>query len=119
MPDKKILIIDDDSINIFALSAFLVPMGYKCTAALSGVQCLKILSGRPHFDYILMDIMMPEMDGIETIKQIRKIVTYKNTKIVVITADDSSITRLKSITAGANAVLNKPVDTEKLEKFLN
>ncbi|MGZ5244592.1 MAG: response regulator [Bacteroidia bacterium] len=114
---KSVLIVDDESRNIFALSATLISRGYVCTAALSGAQCLKILSERPHLDIILMDIMMPNMDGFETIKMIRKIPEYSKTKIIVITADDSPGLKLKSASAGANGFLNKPVDVDVLEKL--
>ncbi|WP_026464953.1 response regulator [Adhaeribacter aquaticus] len=113
--DKKtVLIVDDEQSNIFALSAVLIPRGFTCTAALNGEQCLNILSERTAFDIILMDIMMPFMDGIETIQMIRELPQYKNTKIIVITADDNPALRLRSMAVGANGFLNKPIDVDKL-----
>ena len=112
---KTILIVDDESSNIFALSAVLIPRGYKCTSALNGEQCVKVLQGRPPLDIILMDIMMPYMDGIETIKMIRQMPEYRQTKIIVTTADDSPATKLRSRSSGADGFLIKPIDIESLE----
>ncbi|MFB9862802.1 response regulator [Rufibacter immobilis] len=112
---KSILIVDDQSTNIFALSAVLIPRGYSCTAALTGEQCLQILDERPHLDAILMDYNMPQMNGVETIKYIRQIPQYKKTKVIVITADDSPGLKLKSISAGADGFLTKPIDVDLLE----
>lgn len=117
MPNKQkqILIVDDETSNIFALSAVLIPRGYGCTSALNGQQCLKLLEQRQHFDVILMDIMMPYLDGIETIKMIRGMPEYQLTKIIVTTADDSPTTKVRSQVAGANGFLNKPINVEALE----
>lgn len=111
---KSILIVDDENTNIFALSAVLIPRGYSCRAALNGEQCIRILEERPPLDIILMDIMMPFLDGIETIKKIRQIPAYAKTKIIVITADDNPALTLRSMAAGADGLLNKPVDVDKL-----
>ena len=112
---KNILIVDDESTNIFALSAVLIPRGYSCKSAWNGEQCMKILNERPELDIILMDIMMPFMDGIETIKLIRDMPEYRSTKIIVTTADDTPAIKLRSQASGADGYLNKPIDIDLLE----
>ena len=114
---KQILIVDDEPNNIFALSAVLIPRGYTCTSALNGEQCLKLLNQRQHFDIILMDIMMPYMDGIETIKMIREMPEYHSTRIIVTTADDTPATKMRSKASGADGFLNKPIDVDALENL--
>lgn len=114
---KSVLIVDDESTNILALAAVLIPKGCSCTSALNGEQCMRILQQRPQLDVILMDIMMPQMDGVETIKLIRSIPEYARTKIIVVTADDSPTMRLRCMAAGANGFVAKPVDADLLVSF--
>jgi two-component system cell cycle response regulator DivK len=115
--EKIILIVDDDSRNIFALSALLINKGYTCVSALNGMQCMEVLEKRHNVEVIMMDIMMPFMNGIETIKLIRSKKEYAKIRIFVLTADDSFQTRQNSMAAGADAFFNKPIDADKLLKI--
>ncbi len=111
---KTVLTVDDQKLNNFALSAALNNKGYVCTAATSGEQCLNILKGGATFDVILMDMMMPVMDGITTIKFIREMPGFQDIKILMVTADDSPELNRKCIEIGANGLITKPVDVDQL-----
>jgi len=73
MPKKKILIIDDDNRNIFALSAMLRSKGFDCVSSISAKEAIKILNGDEDIDAVLLDMMMPDMDGYQAIPQIKSI----------------------------------------------
>ena len=116
--EKEILIIDDDSKNIFALSAVLKAKKFQCISALSAHQGLKMLSSNKNVGVVLMDMMMPEMDGYETIREIRKQPKYMRLPVIAITAKSMIGEREKCIEAGASDYISKPVDTDQLLSLL-
>ncbi len=115
---KKILLVDDDMRNIFALSKVFEEKGIKVVKAVNGIKALKALDENPDTDAILMDIMMPEMDGYEAIQEIRKDKRFKNTPIIAITAKAMKEDRQKCLEAGASDYLSKPIDVNKLLSLL-
>ncbi len=115
---KKILIIDDDSRNIFALAATLRAKGFETEACESAKQALELLETEVDFDAILIDMMMPEMDGYEAIPLIRKIPSRKTATIIAVTAQAMVGDREKCLDAGADGYLSKPVDVDKLFAML-
>jgi CheY-like chemotaxis protein len=111
---KKVLIVDDDMRNIFALSTVLEEHEMEIVSADNGRDAIKILQADPDVDIVLMDIMMPEMDGMETMREIRRISSLKDLPIVAVTAKAMKGDREKCIEAGAWDYLSKPVDTEQM-----
>jgi CheY-like chemotaxis protein len=111
---KNILIVDDDMRNVFAITGVLEAGHMKVLSASDGKKALNILERNSKIDMILMDIMMPEMDGYETIRQIRKNTKFKSIPIIMLTAKAMKEDREKSLAAGANDYLSKPVDVDKL-----
>ena len=110
---KKILIADDDNMNLFSISTLLSEFEMDSIAANSGGEALERLKEKK-VDLVLMDIMMPNMDGIETIKEIREDEQLKSLPIVVLTAKTQDEDRKHAIEAGANDFLTKPLDQKKL-----
>ncbi|MBS1581951.1 MAG: HAMP domain-containing protein, partial [Bacteroidetes bacterium] len=115
---KKVLIVDDDMRNIFALSTVLEEHDMVILSADNGRDAIRILHEEPDIDIVLMDIMMPEMDGMETMREIRKVPRLKNLPIVAVTAKAMKGDREKCIEAGAWDYLSKPVDTEQMLAIL-
>jgi len=111
---KKVLIVDDDARNIFALTSVLEEYHMDIVSADSGREAINILLDDPEMDIVLMDIMMPEMDGMQTIQEIRKVSRLKNLPIVAVTAKAMKGDREKCIEAGAWDYLSKPVDTGQM-----
>jgi CheY-like chemotaxis protein/signal transduction histidine kinase len=118
LKDKEVLLADDDMRNVFAISNTLEEKGMKVLVAKNGKEALECLETKPDIDLVLMDIMMPEMDGYEAIREIRKKDNLKNIPIIALTAKAMKGDRSKCIEAGANDYLAKPVDTEKLFSML-
>jgi two-component system, cell cycle response regulator DivK len=117
MTTNKILIVDDDARNIFALSAVLRSKGYTCLVANSGEEALKVLKNEQHIGIVLLDMMMPEMDGYETISIIRK-GEHKHLPVISTTAQAMVGDREKCLDAGADGYLPKPIDVDKLFDLL-
>lgn len=115
---KTILIVDDDMRNVFALSSFLENHEMKLVIAKNGREGIEKLNDNPQINLILMDIMMPEMDGYQAIKKIRMDARYARLPIIALTAKAMKDDREKCIAAGANEYLTKPFDTEKLLSLL-
>jgi CheY-like chemotaxis protein len=111
---RKVLIVDDDVRNIFALGSVLERHDMKVIAAQNGREAIATLKKSPDISVALMDIMMPEMDGYETIKLIRKDPALRRLPIVALTAKAMKGDREKCIDAGASDYLAKPVNTEQL-----
>jgi CheY-like chemotaxis protein len=111
---KKVLIVDDDIRNIFALTSILERYDMVTVSAETGRDAINLLQASPDIDIVLMDIMMPEMDGIDTMRAIRKISRFKNLPIVAVTAKAMKGDREKCIEAGAWDYLSKPVDSEQM-----
>ncbi len=114
LTNKQVLVVDDDARNIFALTSVLEEHNMVIFSADSGREAINILKANPKIDIVLMDIMMPEMDGMETIREIRKISALKNLPIVAVTAKAMKGDREKCIEAGAWDYLSKPVDIEQM-----
>jgi HAMP domain-containing protein/signal transduction histidine kinase/CheY-like chemotaxis protein len=111
---KKVLIVDDDMRNIFALSTVLEEHDMVIVSTDNGWEAIQILQTEPDIDVVLMDIMMPEMDGIDTMREIRKIPHLKMLPIIAVTAKAMKGDREKCIEAGAWDYLSKPVETEQM-----
>ena len=112
--DKKVLIIDDDIRNIFALTSALERYSMKILFAENGKAGIDLLQKNPDIQIILMDIMMPEMDGYETIRHIRNLEQFQDIPIIALTAKAMKDDRGHSLAAGASEYLTKPVDTAQL-----
>ncbi len=115
---KKVLLVDDDMRNAFALSKFLKHKGLNVTIADNGKKALELLESETMPDIVLMDIMMPVMDGYETMKIIRKNQEFKDIPILALTAKALDTDRDECIRCGANDYLSKPIDTKKLLSML-
>ncbi len=115
---KKILIVDDDMRNIFALTSVLERHDVVVLSEENGKNAIDALKNNPDIEVVLMDIMMPEMDGYETIKVIRKMSKFKNLPIIALTAKAMKGDREKCINAGASDYITKPVDTAQLLSLL-
>jgi len=115
---KKILIVDDDVRNIFALTSILERHQMKVLSAENGKQGIDTLEQTSDVDGVLMDIMMPEMDGYEAIQLIRKNPAFKTLPVIALTAKAMKGDREKCIEAGASDYLAKPVDSEQLLSLL-
>ena len=111
---KKVLIVDDDVRNVFALTSVLESNGMEVLYAENGRDGIDTLREHPEVDLVLMDIMMPEMDGYETMQAIRKIGRFAKLPIISLTAKAMKGDREKSIGAGASDYITKPVDTDQL-----
>jgi CheY-like chemotaxis protein/HAMP domain-containing protein/GAF domain-containing protein len=111
---KKILIVDDDVRNIFSLTSVLESHGMKVIFAENGRAAIEMLDENPDVDLVLMDVMMPEMDGYETTRAIRESVDFKGLPIIAVTAKAMKGDREKTLAAGASDYITKPVDTEQL-----
>lgn len=118
LKDKTILITDDDMRNIFALSSALQVYDINIVIANNGKQALEKLDEMPDIDLVLMDIMMPEMDGYEAMQHIRRHKEYKKIPIIALTAKAMKNDREKCIEAGANDYIAKPVDIDQLLSML-
>ncbi|MDB5478896.1 MAG: rpfC 2, partial [Alphaproteobacteria bacterium] len=115
---KKVLIVDDDMRNIFALSSVLEEYQMNIISADNGRDAINMLLTEQDIDIVLMDIMMPEMDGMETMREIRKVHNLNELPIVAVTAKAMKGDREKCIEAGAWDYLSKPVDTEQMINVL-
>jgi CheY-like chemotaxis protein len=111
---KKILIVDDDVRNVFALTSVLESRGMTVVYAENGKDGIDRLKENTDTDLVLMDIMMPEMDGYETMQAVRKINEFRNLPIIALTAKAMKGDREKTIAAGASDYITKPVDPEQL-----
>ncbi|RYE48571.1 MAG: response regulator, partial [Sphingobacteriales bacterium] len=118
LKDRTILITDDDMRNIFALSSALQDYEINIVIANNGRQALERLDDTPNIDLVLMDIMMPEMDGYEAMRAIRKDKRFAKLPVIALTAKAMKNDREKCIEAGANDYISKPVDVDKLLSML-
>ena len=116
--DKKILVVDDDMRNVFALSSVLEDKGLDIIGARNGREALEQLDKQPDIDLVLMDIMMPEMDGYQAMAAIRQQARFRTLPIIALTAKAMKGDRSKCIEAGANDYLAKPFDTDRLLSLL-
>ena len=115
---KTVLLVDDDVRNVFALAPHLEQKGVIVLKAYDGKKALKKLEEHPNVNLILMDIMMPEMDGYEAIQEIRKQPQFQDVPIIALTAKAMPQDREKCLKLGANDYLSKPIDINKLLSLL-
>lgn len=118
MGKKRILIIDDDARNIFALKATLKAKSYDCISCSGAPEALELLRTNEEVHAILIDMMMPEMDGYEAIPLIKGMENRKNTPVFAVTAQAMVGDREKCLRAGADGYISKPIDVEKLLQLL-
>ncbi|TGE32949.1 response regulator [Desulfosporosinus sp. Sb-LF] len=111
---KKILVVDDDMRNVFALTTALENQQMNAVFAENGREGIEVLLKNPDIDLVLMDIMMPEMDGYEALRRIRRIPECANLPIIALTAKAMKNDREKCIEAGASDYISKPVNLEQL-----
>jgi CheY-like chemotaxis protein len=115
---KKVLIVDDDIRNIFAMTSLLEPFQMEISSAETGKSAIETLQNNGEIDVVLMDIMMPDMDGYDTMRAIRKLAKFRSLPIIALTAKAMKGDREKCIEAGASDYIAKPVDTEQLLSLL-
>lgn len=116
---KLILIIDDDSRNIFALSAVLKAKGFATLSAAGMDEASELLQSGNDVGIILMDMMMPGMDGYEAIRKLKAEDRYDHIPVIAVTAQAMPGDREKCLAAGADNYISKPVDVDKLVGLLN
>jgi signal transduction histidine kinase/DNA-binding response OmpR family regulator/CHASE3 domain sensor protein len=115
---KTVMIVEDDVRNVFALSRILEPKGLRTVIARNGVEALAALESQPGIDLVLMDIMMPEMDGLEATRRIRQDRRWERLPIIALTAKAMRDDRERCLAAGASDYLAKPVDVDMLLSLL-
>lgn len=116
--DKKVLIVDDDVRNIYSLSKALEAFKMNVITAFDGKEAIKILDENPDTDVVLLDMMMPNMDGYETAEKIRSNPKFLNLAVIAVTAKAMTGDREKCIKAGASDYITKPVDVDQLLSLL-
>jgi CheY-like chemotaxis protein len=112
--NRKVLVVDDDVRNIFALNSLLERHGMNVITATNGQDAIKLLDSNPDLSLVLTDVMMPEMDGYETMRRIREIPEFRLLPIIALTAKAMKGDREKCLHAGASDYVAKPVNTEQL-----
>lgn len=117
--EKKILIIDDDSRNIFALKAVLTVKKYNCLAANSAKEGFEIMNKNPSIGVVLLDMMMPEMDGYQALAKMKEDPQLKDIPVIAVTAQAMLGDRERCLDAGAIGYISKPVNVDELVKLLN
>ncbi|KVV14647.1 response regulator [Flavobacterium sp. TAB 87] len=115
---KKVLIVDDDVRNIYSLTKSLEVFKMNCISAIDGKEALQMLEEHPDVDIVLLDMMMPNMDGYETAEQIRKKSHFKKLPVIAVTAKAMTGDREKCIKSGASDYITKPVDIDQLLSLL-
>ena len=116
---KRILIVEDDNRNIFALKAILRSRGYDCIATTSASDGIEKLQQDDSINVVLMDMMMPDMDGYEAITGIRSDEAIRQVPIIAVTAQAMQGDREKCLSAGADGYISKPIDVDMLVKMLD
>ncbi|GAB4297372.1 MAG: hypothetical protein Fur0034_07330 [Desulfuromonadia bacterium] len=115
---KKILIVDDDMRNLFSLSSFLTDLDMTVFEAENGGRALEILEKNPDMDLVLMDVMMPEMDGLEATRRIRRDPRFASLPVIILTAKAMKDDRDECLAAGGSDYIQKPVDLDRLLTLL-
>jgi len=115
---KTVLVVDDDVRNIYSLTKALEVLQMKVITAIDGAEALAMLEENPKTDIVLLDMMMPNMDGYETAQRIRKIKRFKDLPVIAVTAKAMMGDREKCIQAGASDYITKPVDVDQLLSLL-
>ncbi|HBA72970.1 MAG TPA: two-component system response regulator, partial [Geobacter sp.] len=114
----RILCVDDEPMNLSLLEAMLAPRGYEVTMASNGLEALEKIQ-RECVDILLLDVMMPEMDGFEVCRRIKSDDQYRNIPVVMITAYAARENRIKGIEAGAEDFISKPFDSMEVMARIN
>ncbi|MEZ0386797.1 MAG: response regulator, partial [Verrucomicrobium sp.] len=115
---RKVLVVDDDARNIFALSILLENHDMEVLSVTNGRQAIRVIEETPDLSMVLMDIMMPEMDGYQTMREIRKDPAFRSLPMIALTAKAMKGDREKCLEAGASDYIAKPVNTEQLLSLL-
>jgi CheY-like chemotaxis protein len=115
---RKVLVVDDDIRNIFALATVLENHDMEVVSATNGRRAIEIVESNPDLGVVLMDIMMPEMDGYETMREIRKNPKFRTLPMLALTAKAMKGDREKCLEAGASDYIAKPVNTDQLLSLL-
>jgi CheY-like chemotaxis protein len=111
---RKVLVVDDDARNIFALTSLLENHEMDVISATNGRQAIELVASTPDLSMVLMDIMMPEMDGYATMREIRQVQQFRTLPIIALTAKAMKGDREKCMDAGASDYIAKPVNTDQL-----
>jgi CheY-like chemotaxis protein len=111
---RKILVVDDDARNIFALTSVLENQDMEVISTTNGASAIEIIQNNPDLSAVLMDIMMPDMDGHETMREIRRRPEFRTLPIIALTAKAMKGDREKCLDAGASDYIAKPVNTDQL-----
>jgi CheY-like chemotaxis protein len=119
MVNKRVLIIDDDARNIFALSAVLKARGFVCSSCTGAEEALRLLETAEPVDVVLIDMMMPDMDGYEAIPLIKQLPGRRGLPVISVTAQAMVGDREKCLEAGADGYISKPIDVDKLLQLLS
>ena len=114
LKERKVLVVDDDARNIFALTSLLENQEMEVVSTTNGRSAIDIIKSTPDLSLVLMDIMMPEMDGYETMREIRKLPEFRTLPILALTAKAMKGDREKCLDAGASDYIAKPVNTDQL-----
>jgi CheY-like chemotaxis protein len=114
----KVLVVDDDARNIFALTSLLENQEMEVLSATNGRQAIELLHRTPDVSIVLMDIMMPEMDGYETMREIRAVPAFRTLPILALTAKAMKGDREKCLDAGASDYIAKPVNSDQLVSLM-
>jgi CheY-like chemotaxis protein len=115
---RKVLVVDDDARNIFALTTLLENQEMDVVSATNGRQAIELIEETPDLSVVLMDIMMPEMDGYETMREILRDPRFRTLPILALTAKAMKGDREKCLQAGASDYIAKPVNTDQLLSLL-
>jgi CheY-like chemotaxis protein len=111
---RKVLVVDDDARNIFALTSLLESQEMSVISATNGRQAIELIQSTPDLSMVLMDIMMPDMDGYETMREIRSMPAFRTLPMLALTAKAMKGDREKCLDAGASDYIAKPVNTDQL-----
>ena len=118
MNTKRLLIVDDDPRNVLALTAVLRARAFECVSCMTAGEALKILQSNEPLDAVLIDMMMPEMDGYEAIPLIKKIPSRMTTPVISVTAQAMLGDKEKCIEMGMDDYISKPIDFNDLDKLI-
>lgn len=117
-PNKRVLIVDDNKVNIMIAINFLKPYNFIIETCLSGMECLNLINSGKKYDLIFADIMMPEMDGVELLNKLKQIPNF-NTKVVALTADAIDGAKEKYLNSGFDGYISKPIDKNVLNNVID
>ena len=111
---STILIVDDDENNIFLIRCFLEKENFQVAEAPSGIKALEMIDDGPHPDLVILDIMMPEMDGYEVCRRLKEREETRPIPVIMLTAKNTTEDMVRGLNIGASDYITNPVDTEQL-----